>query len=157
MQYVLLVWVVGVFAAVFVMLRRYQRRTTRLLPIGATGRAPSLMTFGGRGCVWASPSGSGNAAGTAIAVTLYSWGVRFGGASRLASLAVPTVESTYAELSADAVRSKLRSKGVRLRSTAEPQRWVILWTSRWPQVLDALATDGVPVNRQLRALDWSFQ
>jgi hypothetical protein len=100
---------------------------------------------------------SGNAAGAAIAVTLYPWGVRFDGASRIASLAVPTVEFTYNELTAGAVRSKLRSKGVRLRSTTDPQRWVILWTSQWPQVLYGLAAQGVPVDGELRALDWTFQ
>ena len=92
-----------------------------------------------------------------LAVTLFPWGVRFGTTSRLAAWTVPTIELTYSELHADAVRSKLRSQGVRLRSTTDPQRSVILWTSQWPQVLDALAHNGVPVDKEVRRLDWTYQ
>lgn len=158
MQYVLLAWVVLVFTGAVIMFRRYQRRATRLLPAPVTSAAAPLVRYGGAGAVWTSPTASARVAGVpSLAITLFPWGIRFGATSRLASWAVPTIELTFAELQGDAVRSKLRSQGVRLRSTTEPKWSVILWTSQWSQVLDALADHGVQVDKQVHMLDWTYQ
>lgn len=158
MQYVLLAWGVLVFAGAVSMLRRFRRRGSLLLPAAVTAAAAPVAQYGGPGAVWMSGASSGRAAGApGLSFTLFPWGVRFGATSRLAAWAVPTIEMPYAELRGDAVRSKLRSQGVRLRSTNDPQRYVILWTPQWSQVLDALASHGVPVEKDLHPLDWMYQ
>lgn len=158
MQYVLLVSVLVVFTAAVIMFHRLQQRATRLLPASVTASAVPLARYGGAGAVWTWAKASARAAGVpGLAVTLFHWGIRFGANSRFGSWVVPTVELTYAELRGEAVRSKLRSQGVRVRSTSEPQRSVILWTSQWSQVLDALASNGVPVDRELHMLDWTYR
>lgn len=158
MQYLLLVWVVGVFTVVIVTLRRWGRRTTRLLPSSITTSAPPLTRFGGGGAVWASASGSARAAGMpGLGLTLFPWGVRFGTTSRLVGWAIPTIELSFSELRGDAVRSKLRTQGVRLRSVTDPHLSIILWTSQWSHLLDALAYHGAAVDKEIRALDWTYQ
>src|SRR3954447_14536581 len=158
MQYVLLAWVVVVFSGAVIMFRRFQRRASRLLPTSVTASAPPLARYTGAGAVWTSATASARAAGMpGLAVTFFPWGVRFGTTSPLVAWIVPTIEMTYSEMHADAVRSKLRSDGVRLRSTTDPKPSVILWTSQWPQVLDALAYNGVPVDKEVHRLDWTYQ
>jgi hypothetical protein len=158
MQYVLLVWVVGVFSVVVIMFRRFQRRASLRLPTAVTASALPLARYGGAGARWTWASASAHAGGIpGLGVTLFPWGVRFGTTSGLVGWIVPTIELTYSEVHADAVRSKLRSEGVRLRSTTDPQRSVILWTSQWGQVLDALAYNGVRVEKEVHRLDWTYQ
>src|ERR1700686_1798696 len=112
----------------------------RLIGLDPTGGASRTFIGGMRLALW-------NATWPLVRLSLFAHGVRLEASVWILKVLVPTWEATYEDIvEVQAMgRISLVTTGIRFR-TRSTNEWVIFWTLRRPEVLQAIAEKGLVVN-----------
>jgi len=84
-----------------------------------------------------------------VRLDLYQTGLRLRGSTRWLHKLIPVWEAAYGDVVEVQAVGKIKwlSTGIRIRVERGDNDWVVFWTVRRPQVLEAIEAQGIPVNR----------
>ena len=138
--------------------RAYARKSGRRIPESSPKTAPEQSFVGGLRWTRKRGFGGGSVNRGSGRLSVFDWGVQFSPSSPVLNALVPTVDLRFGEIASASVGTAhaALSECVEIRAP-KADFYLVFWTPRWTEILDALQVHGVSVDHTptpLRTLSW---